>query len=57
MAENKDPQPKPDEGEHIEVILVSHNKLNHFMNNEFQKGTLIDSKVVSYVQGIRNAGK
>jgi len=57
MEENKNPQPTPDDGEHIEVVLVEFSKLNHFMNNEFMKGTLIDSKVVSYIQGIKNAAK
>lgn len=53
LAVNQNAVAKPDEGEHIEVILVARDELEAFLDREVAAGSLFDSKVMGYLAGLQ----
>ncbi len=43
--------PQPDDGEHIEVVLVAADEFESFINSEITAGSEFDSKLLSYMMG------
>ena len=52
LAENQQPQPRPEIGEDISVVLVARAGLTEFLAREEAAGTQFDSKVFSYLAGL-----
>ncbi|MBN2713239.1 MAG: hypothetical protein JXR97_12535, partial [Planctomycetes bacterium] len=53
LPENKNPVPELEGSEHIEVLVVPHESLHEFLQEEFDKGNSVDSKVVAYALGLQ----
>lgn len=51
-AANRHPEAMPDEGEHIETVLVSEKDMEAFLVREQARGSSFDSKVMSYLLGM-----
>lgn len=51
------PRPQPDDGEHIELLLLPEAQIDDFLRRETEAGTQFDSKVFSYLCGIVAARK
>lgn len=47
-------QPQPDDGEHIELLLVARDDFAAFIDREIAAGNQFDSKVMAYIQGMIN---
>lgn len=52
---NRAPASRPDEGEHIETLLVPGKEIGLFLRREMEAGSLFDSKALSYLSGILHA--
>ena len=51
-AKNINPRPAFDEGEHIETCLVQKPDIKTFLEKEISAGSMFDSKVMAYLQGL-----
>jgi 8-oxo-dGTP pyrophosphatase MutT (NUDIX family) len=51
FATNKNPCPKPDDGEFIEVVTVAKTDFAGFIEHELSAGSAFDSKVMAYMLG------
>ncbi len=49
---NGEPDPCPDEGEHIAVLIVPRAGIGRFLRDELAAGTQFDSKVMGYLLGM-----
>lgn len=50
--ENESPTPRPDDGEHIEVVGVPRERLGTFLATALREGVRFDSKVLAYLTGM-----
>lgn len=57
IADGQTPQPEPDDGEHIELVLLPEGEIEDFLRRELAAGTTFDTKVMSYLGGILAARK
>jgi ADP-ribose pyrophosphatase len=57
IPDGQTPQPEPDDGEHIELLLLPEGEIEEFLRREIAAGTNFDSKVMSYLCGILAARK
>lgn len=55
LPENQNACATPDDGEHIEVVVVEESELINFCEEKMNNGELFDSKVIAYMQGIKHA--
>ena len=55
IPDGQTPQPQPDDGEHIELLLLPAEEIDGFLAREIAAGTQFDSKVMAYLLGISSA--
>ena len=52
LPDGQTPQPQPDDGEHIELVLLPEAQIEAFLREQTAAGTKFDSKVLSYLSGM-----
>lgn len=50
--ENQNPKAQPDDGEHVETLLVSFAEIESFLMKEWRENGQFDSKVMAYLRGL-----
>lgn len=51
--ENRNPETDFDDGEHIETFLIPIKELSSFLKNSYERGDLLDAKLVSFSEGLQ----